>query len=71
MPDQFPFKSDYDTGSRTTSRPDDVAPERPATVPSQTASTGPGIPLPKDEDLRRYGTGKPRRFVIRGRIASE
>jgi hypothetical protein len=72
MPNQSPFKSDYDKDSRQTSREGETLTQRPpAPPPSQTASTGPGILPPDDADLRRYGTGKPRRVVIRGRISRD
>jgi len=68
MPDESPFKTDYDKGSQTTSRVGESPTERPPS-PSQTASTGPGILPPVVVDVQRYGTGKPRRVVIRGRIS--
>jgi hypothetical protein len=67
MPDQSPFKSDYDKDSRQTSRVGKLPTEKPPPT-SQTASTTPGIPAVMD--LQPYGTGKPYRVVIRGKIST-
>jgi hypothetical protein len=78
MPDQqSPFKSEYSKGSQTTSRPGEEGHRLPAAErtpgASQTASVETVILPPVDQliEAQRYGTGKPRRVVIRGRISRE
>lgn len=69
------FKSDYSNGSETTSRSSEAEDRSPpvegASGASQTASVGTAILPPVDQliEPQRYGTGKPRRVVIRGRIS--
>jgi hypothetical protein len=77
-PNQPPFKSDYVTGEETTStslRREDTA-RRPA-MPQQTVETttvGASVLPPIDavmEEVRRYGTGRPKFVVIRGKISRD
>jgi hypothetical protein len=74
---QSPFKSDYSNGSQTTSRPGDTGHSLPlagrAHAASQTDSVDTVILPPVDQliEIQRYGTGKPTRVVIRGRITRE
>lgn len=78
MPDpQSPFKSEYVKGSQTTSPPSEAGhrphpAEGPSAV-SQTTSVDMQILPPVDKvlEVQRYGTGKPRRVLIRGRISRE
>jgi hypothetical protein len=70
-----PFKSDYGDESQATASPAKaepplVAPEGAAPA-SQTESTEAPILQRVDKLIEpgRYGTGKPRRVVIRGRIS--
>lgn len=78
MPDpQSPFKSEYITGSQTTSPASEAGrrllPTEGMTAASQTASVETAILPPVDQliEAQRYGTGKPRRVLIRGRISRE
>lgn len=74
---QLPFKSEYITGSQTTSPASEVVHRLPATdgmaAGSQTASVGTELLPPVNQliEVHRYGTGKPKRVVIRGRISRE
>ncbi len=56
MPDQSPFKSDYDKGEGTTSRTDEVPPEKPITATSQAFSTGPGSLSTDVANVQLFGT---------------
>ena len=78
MPDQkSPFNSEYSKSSQTTSRQSAVSHKlaslEKTTAVSQTASVETGILPPVHQLIEpyRYGSGKPRRVVIRGRISRE
>jgi hypothetical protein len=75
MQDQLPlFNSDYTAGSQTTGEEKraTVTDTRPAVL--QTASGETSLLPPVEQlirDVQRYGTGKPRREVIRGKISRD
>lgn len=74
---QNPFKSDYSTESNTTlsygDRENMLPLAQETTVPSQTISNETHIISPTNQliEPERYGIGKPRRIVIRGKISRE
>lgn len=74
---QNPFKSDYSAESNTTLSHGDIGnmlpPVQRTTVPSQTISSETPIIPPTNQliEPERYGIGKPRRIVIRGKISRE
>lgn len=57
---QSPFSSDYDRGSQSTTDPGQGHIEGPPLIPEEPVV-----------NLQLYGTGKPRRVVIRGKISRE
>lgn len=78
MPDpQPPFKTDYAGESQTTSHPakagNRLEVNESGTVQSQTATVETMLlpPLERLLETARYGSGKPRRVIIRGRISRD
>jgi hypothetical protein len=75
-PQQPPFKSDYSDGSQTVSGQrdeNDGSTRNIGNTASQTPSVETDFLAPVDALIKPelYGTSKPRRIVIRGRIARE
>jgi hypothetical protein len=74
---QSPFSSEYRKGGSQTGVPPSEAvrtpPREREIVPSQTTSAESAILPPVNHLIEtiRYGTGKPRRVVIRGKITRE
>jgi hypothetical protein len=74
---QLPFESEYAQSSQTTSRSEGAISRAPAVAGappiSQTPTVSTGI-LPPLEQLihfQKYGSGKPRRVIIRASISHE
>lgn len=74
--DKSPFSSDYAEGSRTEPTSEPSGPVVDVSIPSvpaqtRTAVTGAVPTVDQLIEVRRYGLGKPRRIVVRGKISRD
>ena len=72
MDEKFPISPEYITGSTQTSSATVANSPQRGNVPAESITTGGVLQLPRPAiELGKYGVGKPRRVIVRGRIAGE